>query len=144
MKKLTLRALVVVLLATTVTSCYGPFRLTTKLHAWNKEVSDNKWGNELVSLGLTIIPVYEICALADVLVINSIEFWTGNNPIAMKAGEVETSEAKYAGKSYKVTKRQNSVVVSNDITKEEESFQYFPEEGVWYHMNDGEKVMAVK
>jgi hypothetical protein len=34
--------------------------------------------------GLNIIPVYWLFTLADVLVLNSLEFWTGSNPV--KAG----------------------------------------------------------
>ena len=41
------------------------------------------WGNEVVFLLLNIIPVYGVCAgLVDALVLNSIEFWTGDNPMA--------------------------------------------------------------
>ena len=38
--------------------------------------------NELVFIAFHIIPVYEVAYLADVLVLNSIEFWTGSNPMA--------------------------------------------------------------
>jgi hypothetical protein len=68
------------------TACYGPFNLTKTLHKWNGqirgsgEVSD-KWMRELVFLGLVILPVYEFAVLGDAIVFNSIEFWTGNNPI---------------------------------------------------------------
>lgn len=61
-------------------SCIGSFALSNKLLAWNQTI-DNKFVNELVFLGLWIVPVYEISALADILVINSIEFWSGNNPV---------------------------------------------------------------
>ena len=40
-----------------------------------------------------IVPVYEISALADILVLNSIEFWSGSNPVA-DAGTVKTIETK--------------------------------------------------
>ena len=42
-----------------------------------------------------IVPVYEISALADVLVINSIEFWSGSNPVA-DVGNVKTIDGKDA------------------------------------------------
>ena len=66
--------------------CYGPFYLTRKVWKWNGEVSDNKWVVELVYL-LTahLIPVYGIAGLADAVIFNSIEFWTGNNPMADSA-----------------------------------------------------------
>jgi hypothetical protein len=46
---------------------------------------DSKWVKWLVFLGLSIIPVYELFVLADALVLNSVEFWTGSNPIKRRA-----------------------------------------------------------
>lgn len=63
------------------TSCIGSFALTNKLLSWNKQVG-NKFINEVVFFAFWILPVYEISGLADVLVINSIEFWSGSNPMA--------------------------------------------------------------
>jgi hypothetical protein len=62
-------------------SCFGPFHAVRRVHAWNADVSDNKWGQELVFLVISIIPVYGIAALGDVLIFNSIEFWGGENPV---------------------------------------------------------------
>ena len=56
-----------------LTSCIGSFSLTNKLMSWNNQVG-NKFVNELVFFCFWIIPVYEVTALADVLVLNSIEF----------------------------------------------------------------------
>ncbi|MDD2438282.1 MAG: DUF3332 domain-containing protein [Massilibacteroides sp.] len=72
------------------TSCIGSFNLTNKLLDWNRSV-DTKFVNELVFIAFNIVPVYPIAVLADVLVINSIEFWTGDNPVA-DVGTVKTIE----------------------------------------------------
>ncbi|MDH6356450.1 DUF3332 domain-containing protein [Parabacteroides sp. PF5-9] len=69
-------------------SCIGSFNLSNKLLSWNKNI-DGKFVNELVFLAFWIVPVYEIAMLADVLVLNSIEFWTGDNPVA-DAGSTQT------------------------------------------------------
>ena len=61
--------------------CYGPFHLTRRVHTWNGQVGD-KWINELVFLLLGFIPVYSVSIWADALIFNSIEFWTGDNPMA--------------------------------------------------------------
>lgn len=61
-------------------SCIGSFNLSKKVLAWNQTI-DSKFVNEVVFLALWIVPVYEVCMLADILVINSIEFWTGDNPV---------------------------------------------------------------
>lgn len=69
-------------LACFVSGCYGPFNLTRQLHRWNGQVGD-KYVNELVFLALTILPlpVYGVAVLADMVIFNSIEFWTGRNPV---------------------------------------------------------------
>ena len=83
MKKFNLKlaATVMVCGAFLFSSCIGSFALHGKLLSWNQGVS-NKFVNELVFLAFNIIPVYGVCYLADALVINSIEFWSGNNPLA--------------------------------------------------------------
>ncbi len=70
-----------------LSSCVGSFSLFNRLVAWNQNVND-KFVNEVVFLALNIVPVYGVCYVADALVINSIEFWTGTNPMA-KVGEVK-------------------------------------------------------
>lgn len=67
-------------------SCIGSFNLTNSLLNWNKKLS-NKFVNELVFI--VISPAYAVCGLADVLVINSIEFWSGSNPLHVSAGKVK-------------------------------------------------------
>ena len=57
----------------TMSSCIGKFALTNKLLTWNRTIG-NKFVNELVFFAFWILPVYEVSALADILVINSIEF----------------------------------------------------------------------
>jgi hypothetical protein len=60
--------------------CYGPFNLTRRVYQWNGEVGD-KWEKELVFLLLTWVPVYSLSVMADAIIFNSMEFWTGNNPV---------------------------------------------------------------
>ena len=62
-------------------SCIGSFGLHSKLVSWNQGIG-TKFVNELVYLAFNIVPVYGVCYLADALVINSIEFWSGSNPMA--------------------------------------------------------------
>jgi hypothetical protein len=65
--------------------CFGSFNLTRKLYGWNKGVSNDKFVRELVFLGLNVVPVYDIAGFIDVVVTNSIEFWTGTNPVSMSS-----------------------------------------------------------
>ena len=89
MKKRTILVLMVALLCSSVTftSCIGSFRLSNKVLSWNKQVSGSKFVNEVVFFCFWVLPVYEITTIADVLVVNSIEFWSGDNPLA----ETETT-----------------------------------------------------
>ncbi len=75
-------------------SCIGSFALTNKVLTWNKGVG-NKFVNELVFFAFWILPVYEITALADILVINSIEFWTNENPVTAEAKIIDGKDARY-------------------------------------------------
>jgi hypothetical protein len=64
---------------TAMGGCYGSFTLVQKVHKWNGTFG-NKFVNELGFLVLNIVPVYGVAAFIDVIVLNSIEFWTGRNP----------------------------------------------------------------
>jgi hypothetical protein len=65
------------------TGCYGKFAAFNALREWNGKFTSNKFINWLVFLVLNVIPVYGIFFIGDALVINSVEFWTGSNPIAL-------------------------------------------------------------
>ncbi len=61
--------------------CLGPNNLYNGLNNWNANVTDQDWADELIFLGLHIIPVYGITLFADILVINTIDYWSGENPV---------------------------------------------------------------
>ena len=73
--------LVLALLPMMTVGCIGSFGAWQKLKDWNTGMNENKWVQELVFLVLNIIPVYGIAYLIDFFIINSIEFWTGENPM---------------------------------------------------------------
>ncbi len=64
-------------------ACFGSFNLTRKVWTFNKNVSPDKFVQELVFLAFAAIPVYSIAGLLDAVIINSIEFWTGENPVSV-------------------------------------------------------------
>lgn len=62
--------------------CMGSFTLTKKIYRWNQQVSGDRWVNEIVFLVGLILPVYSLSLLADGVIFNSIQWWTGSNPVA--------------------------------------------------------------
>lgn len=107
------------------TSCIGSFALTNKLLSWNQQVG-NKFVNEVVFIAFWILPVYEVSALADVLVINSIEFWSGDNPVASGKKVIDGKDGRYIvkcdGKGYTITSENDKSVVRLDFDKEGQSW----------------------
>jgi hypothetical protein len=76
--------------------CTGSFLLTKKVYNWHRS-QDDKWMDEFGFLVCTLIPIYGISTFADAIIFNSIEFWTGDNPVDNAKAEsntrmVETSE----------------------------------------------------
>ncbi len=77
-----LAVLCVALFSVQVSGCFGKFALTRAMWDFNKNVSPNKFIQWAVFLVMVIVPVYEIGTFVDAIVINSIEFWTGSNPVS--------------------------------------------------------------
>ncbi len=71
--------LVLAAMLVTAVGCYGSFELVKKVHKFNGTLG-NKYVNELGFLAMNIVPVYEVAAFIDAVILNSIEFWTGKNP----------------------------------------------------------------
>ena len=82
MKKTKMFAIATLVTAGSImTSCIGSFTLSSRVLEWNQGLG-SKWVNEVVFLAMNIVPVYPITMLADGVILNSVEFWTGSNPIA--------------------------------------------------------------
>ena len=96
-----------------LSSCIGSFRLTNNIKDWNEGLG-NKFVNELVFIALHIVPVYEIAMLVDGVVLNSIEFWTGNNLVA-EPGEKKIVKNSQ-GQDVQVTALENGYTISNGDT----------------------------
>ena len=110
-----------------LSSCIGSFSLFHKLLAWNESVSD-KWVNELIFIVLS--PAYGVAMAADALVLNSIEFWTGSNPVVDT--QVKTVEGKDGLYTVETSKE------GHKITKEESG------ETVYFHFNETENAWSIE
>lgn len=121
-------------------SCVGSFALFNKVSAWNRGVG-SKFVNELVFLALNIIPVYEVASLVDVFVINSIEFWSGSNPVA-KAGDVK--QVKGNNGNYLVETTENGYSISKEGEDAAMQLIYDEDSNIWSVEAEGETHKLVK
>lgn len=117
MKKKLLSVGIILTIASSMlfTSCIGSFALTNKVLAWNKQVS-SKFVNELIFVACNIVPVYPIALLVDTIVLNSIEFWGGNNPVTAETKIIDGKDSKYQidrnSNGYKITNLADNTTVS--------------------------------
>ena len=137
MKKISFKVAALLLAGSMLsTSCIGSFKLFNKYEKWQCSMTNSKIVNGIV--GLILQPVVGgVCLFVDALVLNTIEFWSGNNPIAMNSiQEVRGQDGlmyavKTTKKGYEITsptgevtklifnQKENSWSVSqNGVTKE--------------------------
>lgn len=95
----------------TQSGCFGEFALTQKLWKWNKGVSDSRFVQTLVFYLFNIIPVYGVCGMVDIIILNLVEFWTGTNPMAMNEGQMEQQMVTKDGINYLITATKNQFKV---------------------------------
>ena len=67
--------------------CFGPFELTPKIYRFVDDSSDDKWVKWIVFLPMSFF--MSGAALLDGAVFNSVEFWTGENPVNSTGVTVE-------------------------------------------------------
>lgn len=161
MKKKSLTFIVATVLAGSMTfsSCIGSFALFNKVLDWNRNF-DSKWVNELVFLCFNIIPVYGVAMIVDYMVCNSIEFWSGNNPVA-DAGKVQTIETENGvfivetkTDGYQISKEGEDTIVNLIFNEEDQSwnlnadgettklFEFIDNDKVVMFMPNGDEVVV--
>lgn len=113
-------------------SCIGSFALSNRVLSWNRSIGP-KFVNELVFFAFWILPVYEITSLADVLILNSIEFWSGSNPLSASVKVVDTDQGRYLiacdGKGYTVTNQTTGEDIRLDFEESTQTWSVETEEG---------------
>lgn len=91
MKKLAL----VTALSTSIflSGCLGQNALFNTLQDWNVDATPEPFINQGISFAFWFFPVYGLTLLADVIVFNSIEFWSGTNPVSQEKAIIEPKTA---------------------------------------------------
>ena len=136
MKKNKLNMALAITLAATLcfSSCIGSFKLTNKVLSWNGSVG-NKFVNELVFIAFHIIPVYEITVVADLIILNSIEFWSGENIVAQSS----TKEVKGEnGDIYLVKTDKDGYTITNTTDNSTIGFVFDSNDNSWSVSANGE------
>ena len=90
------------------------------LKRWNKfnnswKMADSAEANKWINAILGTIPcgiVYWLCSAGDILIFNSIGFWTGNNPFAVDTYVDEN------GAEFRVAKTDGQIIVTEVATNE--------------------------
>ena len=69
-------------------SCIGSYSLFNKFAQWELHMTSSKYLNAIIGFVIDIVCV-PITLLVDSLVLNTIEFWSGDNPIASNVGKTQ-------------------------------------------------------
>lgn len=136
MKKISLKVAVCLLSGSILfSSCVGSFCLFNKYAAWQKDMTDSKFVNAIV--GFILMPIVgSITLTVDWLVLNTIEFWSGDNPMASRVGKTQ-SVIGQDGRLYAVKTLKNGYEVkspSGEITL----FTYNKKDNSWSMSQNGQ------
>lgn len=123
-----------------MSSCIGSFGLFNKVLDWNKQATGSKFLNELIFL--VISPAYAVCGVADFFVLNTIEFWSGNNPVAANVGKTQDIMGS-DGRMYAVTNLKNGYEIKDD-KGEIVNFTFDKKSKTWSCEKDGTTIKLLK
>ncbi len=140
MRKIRMYVAALVVGGLTLSSCIGSFGLWNNLRNWNAGVG-NKFANEIVFLAFHIIPVYPVAYLADILVLNSVEFWSGENPVTAQLGIKEVKGKD--GHDYLIATREDGYTISRKGEEGKELSLVYEKETQTWNVREGEKLVPL-
>jgi len=118
----------------TQTGCFGSFKLTTGLYDWNTSLGSDA-AKEVVFLAFIIIPVYGVTLFLDTIILNTIEYWSGDSPYSMNDGDEQIQIVQNEGNTYRITATKNKFHVEQLDGKaagQEYELVYHEDEASWY------------
>jgi hypothetical protein len=135
MKKMNLKVVACLLMGTLLySSCIGSFSLFNSYAKWQCHMTGNKFVNAIV--GFILMPIVgSVCLFVDSVVLNTIEFWTGENPMHANIGKTQQvlgSDGRY----YAVTTLKDGYEVKAP-TGEVSNFTYDKKQNVWSLTQNG-------
>lgn len=114
------------------TNCIGNFNLTKSVLSWNERIG-SKFLNELVFVAFWILPVYEVTSIADLLILNSIEFWSGKNPTVSENTEIIPSDKG----NFKVVRDTKGYTIIEENSTRELRLNYDATSQAWSVLTEG-------
>ena len=129
-------ALLMLATAPSLTSCFvGSYSCLTKCWNFNNTMTGNKYVNAIVSYVLAPFE-FSIGGFLDTVVLNTIEFWTGSNPLA--ATQIVTGQD---GQLYAVSPNgEGGYLVTCQQTGEQMQYLFDQETRTWTAAFDGQEV----
>ncbi len=114
------------------TSCIGSFSLFNRYEKWQCNMTNSKIVNGIV--GFILQPIAgTICLFVDAVVLNTIEFWSGQNPMSASTQTVRGND----GKLYTVKASKKGYEIS-DGTQTVAQFIHDPQTDAWLLEQNGE------
>lgn len=84
MKRFVIMLMLLAAVSPSLTGCFGKFALTRNIYELNASVHDRYLRN-VVTWAFIFVPVYWVAGVVDLFVFNTIEFWSGQNPMTAGA-----------------------------------------------------------
>lgn len=136
MKKISLKVVTCLLAGTFLcSSCIGSFALFNKYAKWQRTMTNNKFINAIV--GFVLMPICgSISLLVDSLVLNTIEFWSGENPVSADIGKTRNVTGS-DGTLYAVTTLKNGYEIKS-ANGEVSHFYYDKKTNTWSYEQNGQ------
>ena len=151
MKRFVVLLMMAAALVPSLGGCFGKFAVTRKVYELNASVHDRYLRN-VVTWAFILFPVYWVSGALDLFVFNTIEFWSGRNPVtasersfrysrgdeqfnvrAVKDNDLITFTIdRYRGATY-----QDTLTISSDLATDSSSVTYRPPGGVNRHVAKG-------
>ncbi|MBQ6653190.1 MAG: DUF3332 domain-containing protein [Prevotella sp.] len=136
MKKVNVKVLAIMMAGTLMMdSCVGSFSLFNKYAEWQRTMTDSKILNAIV--GFFLMPlVGSVTLFIDAVVLNSIEFWSGENPVASRVGKTQQVMGS-DGRYYAV----KTLIDGYEITTpdgQQVKLLYDKENDAWLQVQNGE------
>jgi hypothetical protein len=117
------RAILMLALVAALTGCLGTGGLSGKVKKFNLSATENRWGREALFVGMQALWVYRISTVLDLFIFNSIEFWSGTNPLNGRSPMVDVPPSEVEKMGLREIDRARVELVSENAAKLHLDFQ---------------------